>query len=278
MWESDVPRLRALCGRERGTSLLMKKQCGSVEEVPTTGNAPVEVVSGDRITLDVEDHPFEVSFSPLGTTPPPPPPPPKLVFPTYNNTRMTAGPPSLHALKIALTQLRDKQPSEDARVFYNNGTHLFIYDAFPKSQFHMLGFCLRVAAATPSDLTTKDLEDVKTMHQIGHKIGKSIAPDVEWQVGYHATPSLHPLHCHVMSTDLSSSCMKNKKHYVSFVQPNFIPAQEIERRLESGQPVVRETDKADCGLRCRWCSTVLPNMPKLKTHLAICRPFDLKTV
>ena len=270
MWESDIPRLRVSCGREHGSSILVRKECGSVIQLSKRG-LNIEVFTGDRLTLDVNDHPCEVQITPLGK-----PSSSLLQFQNYNNTRLTGGPPSLNALKSALVQLRDKQPTDDARVFFNNRRFLFIYDAFPKSCFHLLGFCLNLTTATPSDLTINDLREIQDMHSIAKEICNSISMFVEWQVGYHGTPSLNPLHCHVMSTDLSSSCMKTKKHYVSFIPPNFISADEIERRLQiEGQIVIAAEDKIDVGLSCRWCHQKQTNIPKLKSHLESCRPYRL---
>merc|ERR1739848_578035 len=39
--------------------------------------------------------------------------------------------------------------------------------------------------------------------------------------GFHAVPSMKVLHLHVISKDLDSPSLKNKKHWNSFTLPNF---------------------------------------------------------
>lgn len=44
----------------------------------------------------------------------------------------------------------------------------------------------------------------------------------EFKIGYHAAPSMHRLHLHVISRDFQSVCMKTKKHWNSFNTPFFL--------------------------------------------------------
>ena len=40
--------------------------------------------------------------------------------------------------------------------------------------------------------------------------------------GFHSTPSLTPIHLHIISSDLESPCLKHKKHWNSFTKiPEF---------------------------------------------------------
>ena len=50
---------------------------------------------------------------------------------------------------------------------------------------------------------------------------------------YHAIPSLPPLHCHIVSQDLSSVHLKHKKHWNSFASPFFVDTAAVEAQLLS---------------------------------------------
>jgi hypothetical protein len=53
------------------------------------------------------------------------------------------------------------------------------------------------------------------------------------RLGYHAIPSLEPLHLHLVSADLDSACLKHKKHWNSFAGPFFVDASALEAALEA---------------------------------------------
>ena len=42
-------------------------------------------------------------------------------------------------------------------------------------------------------------------------VGSGGSGGVEIEAGYHAIPSLEPLHLHIISQDFESDCLKNKK-------------------------------------------------------------------
>lgn len=43
-----------------------------------------------------------------------------------------------------------------------------------------------------------------------------------FKIGYHAIPSLHPLHIHIISQDFDAPALKTKKHYLSFTTRFFL--------------------------------------------------------
>jgi Scavenger mRNA decapping enzyme C-term binding len=51
---------------------------------------------------------------------------------------------------------------------------------------------------------------------------------LQFRVGYHAIPSLKPLHVHIISQDLNGHGMKQPKHWNTFATPFFL---EIEVRM-----------------------------------------------
>ena len=44
------------------------------------------------------------------------------------------------------------------------------------------------------------------------------------QVGYHAEPSLEPIHVHIISQDLDAPALKTKAHWNSFATAFFVDA------------------------------------------------------
>lgn len=112
---------------------------------------------------------------------------------------------------------------------------LTIFDAYPKSIFHFLV----LPRTKDSPLTVFDLASLRTLLKSdkvkAQKVLAGLSEDAEtvktmieeemmkrygfkWTVnmGFHPVPSMEHLHLHVISDDLCSPSMKNKKHYNSF--------------------------------------------------------------
>ena len=53
------------------------------------------------------------------------------------------------------------------------------------------------------------------------------------RLGYHAIPSIQPLHLHIISSDFDSPCITTWKHIVSFKSMFFVTAGEVENHLKS---------------------------------------------
>jgi len=65
------------------------------------------------------------------------------------------------------------------------------------------------------------------------------------RLGYHAVPSLEPLHLHVVSQDFNSPCLKHKKHWNSFSGPFFLDAAAVERALEEVKEEEEEEEEEE---------------------------------
>jgi hypothetical protein len=53
-----------------------------------------------------------------------------------------------------------------------------------------------------------------------------------YAIGYHAQPSMEPLHLHLVSLDFNSECFKRKSHYDQYLSPGkFIEAMQVEHTL-----------------------------------------------
>ena len=92
----------------------------------------------------------------------------------------------------------------------------------------------------------------------------------EIMVGFHAGPSMHHLHLHIISRDRYSECMKHRKHYNSFATPFFIglyelPLSEDDPRRKNDRGGWLKTD-----LICWRCKQNFGNQfQALKRHLEI---------
>jgi aprataxin len=91
----------------------------------------------------------------------------------------------------------------------------------------------------------------------------------EVKVGIHAHPSMSDLHVHVISRDMSSECMRHRKHYNSFNTPFLVdvadfPLAEDDPRRHPGRAGYLNSD-----LVCWRCGRNFGNKFKqLKDHLA----------
>jgi hypothetical protein len=132
--------------------------------------------------------------------------------------------------------------------------------------------------------------------QLHDKSGRSIP--LRW--GFHAVPSLRLLHLHVVSSDLDSPALKNKKHWNSFATPFFVSIPTIKKMIaqagtpaQMGAAALFHPSAAAAGgarpltlqaqlaaraplesgpLHCnrQECGIRVLNMPELRKHLELC--------
>lgn len=91
-----------------------------------------------------------------------------------------------------------------------------------------------------------------------------------FRIGYHAQPSMKPLHLHVVSRDFSSDWLKTKKHFNSFNTDFFIDATRIREELQEDGLVAQWSEatlKRLLGKDLECCGETFSNMPKLKEHI-----------
>ncbi|KAI0725168.1 HIT-like domain-containing protein [Fomitopsis betulina] len=204
-------------------------------------------------------------------------------------------PPSLTILR---SYAQRPDPSTlPASILLTHSEHtLTIFDAYPKSIFHFLVLPRVIPPLTASNLAnlrtvlkgdkTRAKEVIGWLAEDGAKARSMIEDEMlkryhfKWDVwmGFHAVPSMEHIHLHVVSADLCSPAMKNKKHYNSFHPKHgfFIPLSDVQdwldaepsyfdtmSQLRSGQyePLLKE------GLECWRCNKEFKNIPLLKTHL-----------
>ncbi|EPY31856.1 aprataxin [Strigomonas culicis] len=95
--------------------------------------------------------------------------------------------------------------------------------------------------------------------------------------GFHALPSLAPLHMHLLTMDLDSPCLKSKKHYNSFATFFFLTQPRVLSELQQrgyvgiNQSVKELRQMEGQPMTCMWCGAPLKNMPAVKAHLPSCQ-------
>jgi aprataxin len=120
-------------------------------------------------------------------------------------------------------------------IFMETKNCLVIYDLFPKAKIHLLVVPKRefLNCNKIQDIT-KDMKDqIIEMNLIANEISKSDViqkickqsngyrnRDNYIKCGFHAIPSLHPLHLHIVSTDYNSDQLKVK--YIYYLLINII--------------------------------------------------------
>ncbi|TDL24804.1 HIT-like protein [Rickenella mellea] len=191
-----------------------------------------------------------------------------------------------------------KQPSSLSPdiLLTHTDTSMTVFDAYPKSIFHVL-----VLPRILPPLTITNSSDLKTLLREDKKLAKdciqNLADDAakvkgmiedemvkrfgfKWPIwmGFHAVPSMVHLHLHILSADLCSPSMKNKKHYNSF-HPKvgfFLHLDEVLSWFDAEPSYYKTMTKLDKTqyepklkepLECFHCGKELKNIPLLKSHL-----------
>ncbi|KAK4054550.1 aprataxin-like protein [Microbotryomycetes sp. JL201] len=172
---------------------------------------------------------------------------------------------------------------------------LTIFDGYEKAKFHFLvlprdPFILSSGAKIPSQnlaslslllRSPSCLQVLRAMSQQANKVVTMIQDEMQkrfgcvWdvQVGFHAVESMRHVHLHVISADLCSARLKNKKHFNSF-HPKlgfFLHLKDIVRMVESGKRELRPRSEYEAILKQPLVSHItnqeFSTIPKLKQHL-----------
>ena len=149
------------------------------------------------------------------------------------------------------------------------------YDLYPKARVHLL-ILPRHRLSWPSELTAEHAPLVRRMASLGAHVAQtlrardpSLAP---FRLGFHAVPSMRQLHLHAISGDMTSDCLKNKKHWNSFTTSFFVPPDVWAAKLEAdgrlGIDAHAEEQKLKRDMVCHYTGAPLKNMPAVKQHVA----------
>lgn len=145
------------------------------------------------------------------------------------------------AMKRKLPMNNSKEPTKKA--FWMNGLFeamkdksciveedenvVVIKDGYPKARFHFL-IMPKKKINNLNDLTKDHVDLLQHMEDVGfHLIKKEECDGYNFKMGFHAEPSLPPLHLHVISDDMDSVYLKNKKHWNSFTTDFFLDLKSV---------------------------------------------------
>lgn len=189
-----------------------------------------------------------------------------------------------NALYDILSTVEANVEDDNAIILFRHPKFVCTYDKFPKAKHHLLLMCRNYGSSclmnvkSLNDLTKKHLDELREFHNLARRIAAAISGDAyqnSFKIGYHSIPSLHPLHLHIISSDLDSPCVTTRKHIVSFSSDFFVTADEVENHLESAfvdsLPVAVRAQRAQdlldsYPLKCQYCSRSALNVPDFKRH------------
>ncbi|OLL23478.1 Aprataxin-like protein [Neolecta irregularis DAH-3] len=156
---------------------------------------------------------------------------------------MTTKPPKGPSLKIlswrdGLGEYIKNPKANSKQIISYSDEFTLVRDAYPKATIHLLLLPHKNSNLHPFEALSdiKFLESVKSealkvkelaTGDLLRKFGSTRSWNEEIRVGTHAIPSMSHLHIHIISKDMHSESLKNKKHYNSFNTPFFIPLDDF---------------------------------------------------
>lgn len=156
-------------------------------------------------------------------------------------------------------------------VLHFTATVVAIRDKFPKARFHAL-VMPRLRISSFAELVPAHVPLLREMEAAGARLAAQSG--LRCRLGFHMVPSMRQLHMHVISHDLDSSALKNKKHWNSFTTAFFVPAAALIAQLEDDGRVwfdaVAGEEMLKRDMHCHRCGRPLKTMPQLKAHIATC--------
>jgi hypothetical protein len=129
---------------------------------------------------------------------------------------------------------------ESGPICFHGAEFFLLRDRFPKGHRHYLVLARSSHRAFDGvgdvgDLGTSHLAALEAMLEFARRCCSMVSG--EWRggeggkgvlkVGFHARPSLYPLHLHIVSDDMAGESLKHKMHYMSFVTPFFCPLEQV---------------------------------------------------
>lgn len=95
-----------------------------------------------------------------------------------------------------------------------------IKDKYPKAKIHYLV----LPRKDINSIYKMDQSHISLLEEFGIIYDEIKAvQNINLIAGFHAVPSMHRLHMHIISTDMISPCLKTKVHWNSFNTKFFIP-------------------------------------------------------
>ncbi|KAL3787062.1 hypothetical protein HJC23_011746 [Cyclotella cryptica] len=187
-------------------------------------------------------------------------------------------------------------------VLFKTDKYVCMYDKFPKAKYHCLLMPRRQrgeetifnTVETLNDVTPYHSDELREFHILGKNIARRLQESIQntsdsvqitIKLGYHAIPSLKPLHLHIVSSDLDSSYITRRNHVQSFTSSSFfVTPDALENHLESAfvslhPPMSLFVDVRmqraqsileSAPMKCTKCDRVALNVPDWKRHNQYC--------
>jgi len=188
-------------------------------------------------------------------------------------------------LKVYLAKERPKEVKRC--IFFENDEFVVIYDAYPKSRIHLLIMAKTEFIKGISVLIPEHIPIIRGMIDLSQIIISHFADlGIEIWHGFHAIPSLSPLHLHLISTDFSEPALKKNIHWNSFTTAFFVAPEHVLSTLKSGNPIhidkqIYKAIKNQKPLVCPKCWATF-RMDRIKMHWTRCKsalePIDRKLI
>ena len=210
------------------------------------------------------------------------------LFPEYNFSLISLQLQKLYrfrgsgSFRRVLFQYLDDPRACSNVIFCETDNALVIYDLYPKAKLHLLVLPKthflqldNIRDATPAHASQVD-ELITLARAIVRDFSARYSMTI--RMGFHAVPSLVPLHLHMISSDLRSPFLKTKAHWNSFSTAFFVSTEVVEtvlvKRKVPMNDVMSSSQQYDDLLRdsmkCLQCSTEMTNMIQLKKHQEMC--------
>ncbi|KAG6521508.1 transcription factor bHLH140-like [Zingiber officinale] len=161
-------------------------------------------------------------------------------------------------------------------VMEKSDDYVVLNDMYPKAKKHVLVVSRLQGLDSLSDVRKEHLSLLKTMHSAGLKWTRMFLKEdasLMFRLGYHVVPSMRQLHLHVISQDFDSPRLQNKKHWNSFNTSFFRDSTDLIQEIEKHGVANINDDESllKMELRCHRCRSAHPNIPRLKSHIALCK-------
>eukprot|EP00904_Undaria_pinnatifida_P014065 jgi/Undpi1/978/HiC_scaffold_10.g04442.m1 len=127
-----------------------------------------------------------------------------------------------------------RRPELEKVIYYEDELCVVIYDGFPKAKYHLLLIGKDNPVNTPADLSKEHLPCQHRLYGVGKAIADELCRQGAGQVrlGYHAIPSVAPLHMHIVSQDFDSPDLFTKKQWNGFTTDFFLDCSWVKAQLE----------------------------------------------